>query len=235
MKKRLVVVFILVMIVLPLFSRPQFFFGGGLGWGKFYPGENEKVVLGENPRYVCRGEGAYIPDFIPYFEATYLPIADLGLGIAGSVGYGRSMIFYDGVTSRSGYGYEFGFRTDGILDTSLGLRYMTVMAKERYVSINAFLLYNFRRYSLSSLRAYDAFGKKDISDTITNLNTHSLSMGIGLMERYDGYYFRIDALVSKALDFSDGLNVFKNSGWRMGFSVTCGAVFTILTQNQFMR
>ena len=49
------------------------------------------------------------------------------------------------------------------------------------------------------------------------------------MERYDGYYFRVDAELSK------DLNGFLSSSFRFSVSASFGFVFTILKENEFMR
>ena len=89
MKKRSLIIFLFILFILsPLFSRPQFFFGGGVEWGKLYPGENEKEVLSLNNRFNVSGDGAYISHFVPTIETTFIPVADIGLGLTGSFCYG---------------------------------------------------------------------------------------------------------------------------------------------------
>ena len=59
MKKRLLILSLFVLIFLsPLFSRPQFFFGGGVEWGKLYMDESEMTKLEGNTRYSNPKEGA---------------------------------------------------------------------------------------------------------------------------------------------------------------------------------
>ena len=89
MKKRLLILSLFVLILLsPLFSRPQFFFGGGVEWGKLYIGESEKAALSDNDRYSDPKDGAYISHLVPTLEATFIPVADIGVGITCSFGYG---------------------------------------------------------------------------------------------------------------------------------------------------
>ena len=55
MKKRILILMItLLFVISPIFARPQFFFGGGVEWGKLYPGVNEKEVLSHNDRFNVR-------------------------------------------------------------------------------------------------------------------------------------------------------------------------------------
>ena len=235
MKKRVVILLIVIFSIFSLSARPQFFFGGGVEWGKLYLGEEEKALLDGNGRYKSDATGtSYISGFVPTIEATFIPVADIGLGVTGSFGYGGVMGFYDGDNLYSTSDRNYSLLTDSIIDASIGLRYMTVMAKERYLSFNAYALYNFRRYHLCNGDALAEYGKKE-KGTYDNFNQHSISLGIGLMERYDAYYFRIDLGAVKPLDFSNGLEGLKNNGWRMSMSATFGVVFTILNENEFMR
>ena len=92
MKKRLLILSLFVLILLfPLFSRPQFFFGGGVEWGKLYMDESEMTILNGNTRYNNPKDGAYISHFVPTLEATFIPVADIGVGIACSFGYGGGL------------------------------------------------------------------------------------------------------------------------------------------------
>ena len=235
MKKRMILLLLVSLALLPLFSRPQFFAGGGLGWGRMYLSENETEILDGNIRYE---KGEYISDALPFLEFTYLPVADLGLGVSGELGYGRVLGCNDGNTTYSNNEKGYSFRTDSILDASLGLRYIQLMAKEKYVSFSAFLQYNYRRYSLVSdvESAKSLWAVKDISGHERDvISLHSIEAGIGLMERYDKYYFRIDLGVAKALDFSDGFASLGHSGWSAKVSASFGFVFTILNENEFMR
>lgn len=234
MKKRILVITFALLVLMPLFSRPQFFFGGGIEWGKLYMGEVEKNALSVNPRYRTTGDSSYISHFVPTIETTFIPVADIGLGITGSLGYGRVLGFYNDSTLYTSSDRGYSILTDSIIDASLGVRYMTVMAKERYLSFNAYALYNFRRYHLVKGNALSLYGKKDKGD-FTNYNQHSISLGIGLMERYDAYYFKLDLSAIKPLDLSNGLESLKSSGWRVSMSATFGVVFTILNENEFMR
>ena len=61
MKKRILILLItLLFVISPIFARPQFFFGGGVEWGKLYPGVNEKEELSHNKTFDVSADGAYI-------------------------------------------------------------------------------------------------------------------------------------------------------------------------------
>ena len=111
---------------------------------------------------------------------------------------------------------------------------MTVMAKEKYLSFTSYAQYNYRGYFLSKGPVNNGYISKD-KGGVSNINQHSISLGIGLMERYDAYYFKIDLSAQKPLSFSSFLDSFNSSGWRMSMSATFGVVFTILNENEFMR
>ena len=234
MKKRVVLLIAMTLVLLPLFSRPQFFLGGGVKWGRLYVNEEDENTLVNNPRY-NNGGVEYVADIIPYIEFTYVPSVDIGLGITGEAGWGGVLGFNNSLyTYRYGeYGYNF--RTYVILDASVGLRYFTLMDKERYLTFSSALLYNYRRYSLyhpgeNGKRADELYGIWDLSPyAFDTLSYHSLSLKLGLMERYDGYYFRVDAELSK------DLNAFLSSSLRFSVSASFGFVFTILKENEFMR
>ena len=195
--------------------------------------EDDNTLL-HNPIYNNVGV-EYVSDILPYIEFTYVPSVDIGLGITGEAGWGGVLGFNNSLyTYRYGeYGYNF--RTDGIFDASMGLRYFTLMDKERYLTFSSALLYNYRRYSLyhpgeNGKRADELFGIWDLSPyAFDTLSYHSLSLKLGLMERYDGYYFRVDAELSK------DLNAFLSSSFRFSVSASFGFVFTILKENEFMR
>ena len=234
MKKRVVLLIAMTLVLLPLFSRPQFFLGGGVKWGRLYVNEEDENTLLHNPRYE-EGGVEYVADILPYIEFTYVPSVDIGLGITGEAGWGGVLGFNNSLyTYRYGeYGYNF--RTDGIFDASVGLRYFTLMDKERYLTFFFSFFYNYRRYSLyhpevNGKRAAVLYGIWDLSPyTFDTLSYHSLSLKLGLMERYDGYYFRVDAELSK------DLNSFFSSSFRFSVSASFGFVFTILKENEFMR
>ena len=234
MKKRVVLLIAMTLVLLPLFSRPQFFLGGGVKWGRLYVSEEDENTLLHNPRYE-EGRVEYVADILPYIEFTYVPSVDIGLGITGEAGWGGVLGFNNSLyTYRYGeYGYNF--RTDSIFDASVGLRYFTLMDKERYLTFSSALLYNYRRYSLyhpgeNGKRADELFGIWDLSPyAFDTLSYHSLSLKLGLIERYDGYYFRVDAELSK------DLNSFLSSSFRFSVSASFGFVFTILKENEFMR
>ena len=236
MKKRiLILLFTLLFVVSPLIARPQFFFGGGVEWGKLYPGENEKEILSHNNRFNVSEEGSYISHFVPSIEATYIPVADIGLGLTGSFGYGSVLGYNNGNDSITATSNGFlGFLNDSVLDASIGIRYMTVMAKERYVSFNAYALYNYSRYKLLEDNDSVEYGKRGESEC-SAFSQHSIYLGVGLMERYDAYYFKLDLSAKKPLDFSNGFDSLSSSGWRVSMSATFGVVFTILNENEFMR
>ena len=99
MKKRLLILSLFVLIFLsPLFSRPQFFFGGGVEWGKLYMNESEMGILNDNNRYSNPKDGAYISHFVPTLETTFIPVADIGVGITCSFGYGGVLGYNNGTT-----------------------------------------------------------------------------------------------------------------------------------------
>ena len=235
MKKRLLILSLFVLIFLsPLFSRPQFFFGGGVEWGKLYMGESEKTTLSDNDRYSNPKDGAYISHFVPTLEATFIPVADIGVGITCSFGYGGVLGYNNGSKLYSSSDNGYSIFTDSIVDASIGVRYMTVMAKEKYLSFTSYAQYNYRGYFLSKGPVNNGYISKD-KGGVSNISQHSISLGIGLMERYDAYYFKIDLSAQKPLSFSSFLDSFNSSGWRMSMSATFGVVFTILNENEFMR
>ena len=65
MKKILIITLIAILSLSSLSARPQFFFGGGVEWGKLYLGENEKEALNANSRYKTKSDGSYISSFVP--------------------------------------------------------------------------------------------------------------------------------------------------------------------------
>ena len=111
---------------------------------------------------------------------------------------------------------------------------MTVMAKERYVSFNAYALYNYSRYKLLKGNGSAEYGKRGERE-YSLFSQHSISLGVGLMERYDAYYFKLDLSAKKPLDFSNGFDSLSSSGWRVSMSATFGVVFTTLHEYEFMR
>ena len=236
MKKMiLILLFTLLFVVSPLIARPQFFFGGGVEWGKLYPGENEKEILSQNNRFNVSEEGSYVSHFVPSIEATYIPVADIGLGLTASIGYGGVLGFNNGSDSITATTTGLlSFLNDSLLDASCGIRYMTVMAKDRYLSFNAYALYNYSRYKLIKGNAGIEYGKRGEGE-YSSFSQHSISLGVGLMERYDAYYFKLDLSAQKPLDFSNGLDSLSSSGWRITMSAKFGVVFTILNENEFMR
>ena len=219
----------LLFVISPIFARPQFFFGGGVEWGKLYPGVNEKEELSHNDRFNVSADGAYVSHFVPTIETTFIPVADIGLGYGSVLGYNNGN---DSISATSN-GF-LGFLNDSLLDASIGIRYMTVMAKERYVSFNAYALYNYSRYKLLKGNVSLEYGKRGESE-YSAFSQHSISLGVGLMERYDAYYFKLDLSAKKPLDFSNGFDSLSSSGWRVSMSATFGVVFTILNENEFMR
>lgn len=246
--KKMVVLIMLLLLAIPLFSRPQFFLGGGVGWGRLTIGENQSTKLSSNIRYEegDKTKMKYIADFIPHLELTVLPSADLGLGLSGKIGYGRVMGHNDHYETYgsddkysvgdSWYYYGYSFRTDSILDASVGLRYINEVRRERYLSFSASLLYNYKLFTLynpslnSGIAADRLSGKKDIHG-FDVFSIHSLILGLSLMERYDANYFRIDFDMEKELDFSS----FSSSSYRWSVTASFGVVFTILSENEFMR
>ena len=138
MKKRLLILSLFVLILLsPLFSRPQFFFGGGVEWGKLYMDESEMTILKGNTRYSNPKDGAYISHFVPTLEATFIPVADIGVGIICNFGYGGVLGYNNGSKLYSSSDNGYSIFTDSIVDASIGVRYMTVMAKEIYLSFTS--------------------------------------------------------------------------------------------------
>ena len=235
MKKRSLIIFLFILIILsPIFSRPQFFFGGGVEWGKLYMNESEMGILNDNNRYSNPKDGAYISHFVPTLEATFIPVADIGVGITCSFGYGGVLGYNNGSKLYSSSDNGYSIFTDSIVDASIGVRYMTVMAKEKYLSFTSYAQYNYRGYFLAKDPVNKGYISKD-NGVVDNINQHSISLGIGLMERYDAYYFKIDLSAQKPLSFSSFLDSFNSSGWRMSMSATFGVVFTILNENEFMR
>ena len=172
MKKRLLILSLFVLIFLsPVFSRPQFFFGGGVEWGKLYMNESEISKLEGNTRYSNPKDGAYISHFVPTLEATFIPVADIGVGITCSFGYGGVLGYNNGSKLYSSSDNGYSIFTDSIVDASIGVRYMTVMAKEKYLSFTSDAQYNYRGYFLSRGPINNGYISKDngVVDNIISL------------------------------------------------------------------
>ena len=231
MKKIILITIFLLLFSLTLSARPQFFFGSELEWGRVYPGEDEYNSLKQNSRYYnpdnySTKDVVYIAELIPRLSLTYIPIADIGLGVNLSLGYG----FVTGTnTGNSTYAYynkswnyTYQWGSDDIIKLSTGLKYIFTADKEKYLSFNAFLGYEWARYSL------DNEGEKGR----TELDRHSLLLSVGLMERYDKYYFSLDCNVSKPLN---DLQTFFKTGYSFNIRASLGVVFTILKEGEYMR
>lgn len=243
MKKRLVFILIFFVFLTSVFSRPQFFFGPSLEWGRMYPSESEYNALkgsiryyNSNPKIESDRDIVYLTELTPSIALTYVPVADWGVGLSLSVGWGHVLGKNTGLAT---YGYynnswekRYSYGRDDILKLSAGLRYIRIADEEKYLSFNAFVKYNYTKYMLLKddlAQGVSARGKEKIE-----LDKHSISLGVGLMERYDKYYFCVDGIINKDIDL-DNLSSIKETGYSFYVKASCGIVFTILNENQFMR
>ena len=243
MKKRIILI-IMVFAVLSLSARPQFFVGGGAEWGRVHPTENMLSVLKGNERYFKNEtwELKYFSFLIPKLGLTVIPYTDfpLGLTVEGGFGYitetstGRYSYNFSPVrNSVGGYDY-YRYGSDNVILVSGGLTYIHLADSDKYFSVSASLKYNWNRYILSN-DVLDKWKKvKERNDMV--IDEHSVSVGIGMMGRYDAEYFRLDAALRKDLDYEKGVSsLFDGDGYSFSISMTFGYVFTILNEHQFMR
>lgn len=242
MKKSLVFILIFFVFLTSIFSRPQFFFGPSLEWGRMYPSESEYKALKESKRYYNPGQYSvkdivYLTELIPSVTLTYVPVADWGVGLSLSAGWGHVLGTNTGLAT---YGYyndnnsakRYSYGRDDILKLSMGLRYIRIADEEKYLSFNAFVKYDYTKYML--LKDDLAQGVSAKNKEKIELQKHSISLGLGLMERYDKYYFCVDGIINKDIDL-DNLSSIKETGYSFYVKASCGIVFTILNENQFMR
>ncbi len=240
MKKRLVFILIFFVFLTSIFSRPQFFFGPSLEWGRMYPSESEyNNILKKSNRYFngYLTDIEYLAELTPAISLTYVPVADWGVGLSFSAGWGHVLGVNNGVET---HGYatswsenrRYSYGRDDILKLSAGLRYIRIADEEKYLSFNAFIKYNYTKYML--LKDDLAQGVSAKNKEKIELDKHSISLGVGLMERYDKYYFCVDGIINKDIDL-DNLSSIKETGYSFYVKASCGIVFTILNENQFMR
>ena len=241
MKKSLVFILIFFVFLTSIFSRPQFFFGPSLEWGRMFPSESEYKALKESKRYYNPGQYSvkdivYLTELIPSVTLTYVPVADWGVGLSLSAGWGHVLGTNTGLST---YGYynnnsskRYSYGRDDILKLSMGLRYIRIADEEKYLSFNAFVKYDYTKYML--LKDDLAQGVSAKNKEKIELQKHSISLGLGLMERYDKYYFCVDGIINKDIDL-DNLSSIKETGYSFYVKASCGIVFTILNENQFMR
>lgn len=243
MKKKAVIFILLIVSVLTLSARPQFFFGGGAEWGRVYPSDDMYSLLKENKRYYGtigsdRQTIKYLSFLIPKAEITVIPYTDFPLGVTFNAGYGfvtgmnTGLSTYSYSVIRSSDHYRYG--SDEVLLLSGGLTYIHLAESEKYFSISGSLKYNWNRYTLS--KTVIPKGTKVSERDNTVIDEHSLSMALAVMGRYDAKYFRIDASLRKDIDFGKGISsLWEGKDYSLTVSATFGGVFTILRQNQFMR
>lgn len=244
MKKKAVIFILLIVSVLTLSARPQFFFGGGAEWGRVYPSDDMYSLLKENERYYGtigsdkRETIKYLSFLIPKAEITVIPYTDFPLGVTFNAGYGfvtgmnTGLSTYSYSVNRNSDHYRYG--SDEVLLLSGGLTYIHLAESEKYFSISGSLKYNWNRYMLS--KNVIPKGTKAGERDNTVIDEHSLSLTLAVMGRYDAKYFRIDASLRKDIDFGKGIpSLWEGKDYSLTVSATFGCVFTILRQNQFMR
>lgn len=235
MKKLLVVILLFVIFSFSLFARPQFFLGCNLDWGRMYPSEEEDNILrdeGLSNRYydsmvynTDEKELEFISNLTPSLSLTYIPFASFGLGIKLSAGYG--FITGRGINGDT-YSYYnnswdniYSFSTDNLLLLSAGLSYIHLIDSDRYISLGGFAGFEYRAYTLLKNKGGDDF---------FSIKEKLLSFSVSLLERYDGFYFALDARALK-----DASTLFSSSGFSYSITASIGVVFTILNENQFMN
>ncbi len=228
--KRRFVILLLVFTVLSLSARPQFFVGGGVEWGRIHPSTLFSSALEGNERYYS-GDFTYAATLVPKVELTVLPYADVPVGLTCDFGYG----FVTGVnrngSTSSSYDYRYG--SDGVLHLSGALTYIHLARSEKYFSVSGTLGYSWNRYTLS--KNGTERGKKAMSDD-TVINQHTVSVGVGMIGRYDAQYFSLSCELGKDMDFEKGISsLWSGKGYSFTVSMSFGCVFTLLNQNQFMR
>lgn len=232
MKKALVIL-LLVIIPFSLFARPQFFLGCALDWGRMYPSVEEDNILrdeGVSNRYYDSMIGSddkldYISNLTPSISLTYIPLSSFGLGVKLSAGYG--FVTGRGING-STYSYYgdswnniYSFSDDNLLLLSAGLSYIHLIDSDRYISLGGFAGFEYRAYTLL---------KNKDGDDYFSIKEKLLSLSISLVERYDGFYFSLDARALK-----DASTLLSSSGFSYSVTASIGIVFTILNENQFMN
>lgn len=238
MKKRIILV-LMIFSVLSLSARPQFFLGGGAEWGRVHPTESMLGDMKTNQRYYTSSRDFKFFSFlVPKLGLTVIPYTDfpLGLNVEGGFGYvtqvNTGTTDYNHSPLSSADYYRYG--SDNIILVSGGLTYIHLADSDRYFSVGASLKYNWNRYILSNVRLIKGKRIRERNDMI--IDEHSVSVGIGMMGRYDAEYFRLDAALRKDLDFEKGISsLFDGDGYSFSISMTFGYVFTILNEHQFMR
>lgn len=244
MKKKFLIIILLIVSVLSLSARPQFFFGGGTEWGRVYPADDMYSLLKENKRYYGisgndkRETIKYISFLIPKAEFTVIPYTDFPLGVTLCAGYGfvtgmnTGLSTYSYSLNKSSDHYRYG--SDDVLLLSGGLTYIHLAESEKYFSISGSLKYNWNRYTLS--KKVIPKGTKVSERDNTVIDERSLSLALAVMGRYDAKYFRIEAALRKDIDFEKGISsLWEGKDYSLTVSATFGCVFTILKENQFMR
>ena len=240
--KRICLFFILlVLALLSVSARPQFFFGTGAGWGRFYPSGDNKNELVENRRY--GSDVYYLSYIVPQIEFTVIPYADFPLGVSVRGGYGFISGNNNGKTSTSyayktdgSYNYSDNYRygADDVISLSGGLIYNLLVDREKHFSFVFSSFYTFQRFNLNSI--YIEKGTRVKDKDKESFDVHSVSLDFGIMGRYDKSYFKIDCDVSKALNPEKGIaSLFDGDGYCVTVVMTIGIVFTFLSSNQFMR
>lgn len=244
MKKIKVIIVMLVFISLSLYARPQFFVGAGVKGGRMYPSEYVMTDLKNNARYSSTSVGIdYIFYIVPEAEFTFIPAASFPLGLTMDIGYGFVSGRNDGKNSYSyalksnGENYNssdnYRYGSDDVLSLSAGLRYIHLAVSEKYFSLTGFITYNYDRFSLSKIPLGKG-SKGSEKDTLV-INEHSLSLGLGIMGRYDKSYLKVESEIRKDIDWEKGLSSLLDPGYTLTISVSVGFVFTILKNNEFMR
>lgn len=238
MKRIKVIIVMLVFISLSLAARPQFFVGGAVKGGRMYPSDYVMTDLKSNERYI-KGSSKidYIFYIVPEVEFTFIPAASFPLGLTMDIGYGFVSGRNDGKNSysyavdNSSDNYRYG--SDDVLSLSAGLRYIHLAVSEKYFSLTGFITYNYDRFSLSKIPLGKG-SKGSEKDTLV-ISEHSLSLGLGIMGRYDKSYLKVESEIRKDIDLEKGLSSLLDPGYTLTISVSVGFVFTILKNNEFMR
>lgn len=236
MKKIITFLMIFVLALLSLSARPQFFFGTGAEWGRIYPDGETKTLLESNARY--GGRIYYISFIVPEAEFTFLPYADFPLGITVCGGYGFVSGLHTGSTSYSynpsSYADNFRYGADDVYSVTGGLRYTHLADSDKYFSFTFSALYSWERFTLNSVNP--GKGKKVNDKDKMTFDLNSVSVGFGIMGRYDKSYFKVDCSLRKDIDLEKGISsLLEGEGYSVMLSATIGIVFTFLTSNQFMR
>ncbi len=242
MKKKIVFVSLMLFFLTALSSRPQFFLSLGAEWGRIMPTAEMNGIVSRNTRYSCNEVPVTtISVLIPEAELTFIPFASFPLGVSACAGWGyvtrrssnreSSYAYYAGTTSDNGNDVFF-YGKDDVFKASGALRYIHLADSSKYFSVTGSLGYSWTRLLLD--RKTETKGYRENSDKDT-ADSEAVLVSLGMIGRYDGSFFRVEARLEKYFDRSDFLLSLKDDGYTMTVSFAIGSVFTILKSNQFMR